>query len=125
MSKSFSLVMILTVAALGLTAPLSAQARSALTVAELEAAVAEQPSAVRMAVQEFLATERAQALADGMGTSVSELSAQVAGLDDAFLTGLAARAATGDEALAGGDGTIVITATTAIIILLLIIILVR
>jgi len=125
MLKPLSLSMIMAVTALGLTAPLSAQARSAVSVAELDAAVAEQPSAVRVAVQEFLATDRAQALADGMGTSVSELSALVAGLDDASLNGIAERAGIGDEALAGGADSIVISATTAIIILLIIIILVR
>jgi len=125
MFKPLSLSMLMAVTAFGLTAPLSAQARSAVSVAELDAAVAEQPSAVRVAVQEFLATDRAQALADGMGTSVSELSALVAGLDDASLNTLAERAGIGDEVLAGGAETIVITATTAIIILLIIIILVR
>ncbi len=125
MSKPFALSMIMAVAALGLTAPLSAQVRSAVSVAELEAAVAEQPSAVREAVGDFLATDRAQALAAGMGMSVSELSAQVASLDDASLNGIAEQAGISDEALAGGSDTIVISATTVIIILLLIILLVR
>ncbi len=125
MFKPLSLSILMAVTALGLAAPLSAQTRSAVSVAELDAAVAEQPSAVRVAVQEFLTTDRAQAVAAGLGTSVSELSAQVAGLDDASLNRIAEQAGIGDEALAGGDGTIVITATTAIIILLIIIILVR
>ena len=121
MFKPLSLSMLLAVTALGLTAPLSAQARSAVSVAELDAAVAERPAPVRAAVLEFLATDRAQAVAAGMGTSVSELSAQVAGLDDASLNRIAEQAGIGDEALAGGADSIVISATTAIIILLIII----
>lgn len=125
MFKPLSLSMLLAVTALGLTAPLSAQTRSAVTVAELDAAVAERPAPVRAAVVEFLTTDRAQAVAAGMGMSVSELSAQVAGLDDASLNRIAEQAGINDEALAGGEQTIVITATTVIILLLLIIILVR
>ena len=125
MFKPLSLSMLMAVTALGLTAPLSAQARSAVSVADLDAAVAERPAPVRAAVVEFLATDRAEAVAAGMRMSVSELSARVAGLDDASLNRLAEQAGIDDEALAGGEGSIVITATTAIIILLLIIILVR
>jgi hypothetical protein len=125
MSKTSALSMFLAVAALGLTAPLSAQDRSAVTVAELDAAVAERPSAVRVAVQKFLSTDRAQALADGMGMSVSELSTQVADLDDASLNRIAEQAGIDDQALAGGADNVVISATTLIIILLLVIILVR
>lgn len=125
MFKPLSLSMLLAVTALGLAAPLSAQTRSAVTVAELDAAVAERPAPVRAAVLEFLATDRAEAVAAGMGMSVSELSAQVAGLDDAALSRIVEQAGIADEALVGGEGTIVITATTVIILLLLIIILVR
>jgi Skp family chaperone for outer membrane proteins len=125
MSKSFWLSMILAVAALGLTAPLSAQTRSAVSVAELDAAVAERPAAVREAVQEFLTTERGQEAADRIGMSASELSARVADLDEASLNRIAEQAGISDEVLAGGADTIVITATTAIIILLLVILLVK
>ena len=125
MFKPLALSMLLAVTALGLAAPLAAQARSAVSVAELDAAVAERPAPVRAAVLEFLATDRAQGVAAGMGMSVSELSAQVALLDDASLNGIAEQAGIDDEALAGGEGTIVITATTVIIILLIIILLVR
>jgi len=117
--------LLMAVAALGVTAPLAAQTRSAVSVADLDAAVAERPSAVREAVGAFLATDQAQDLADGMGMTVTELSAQVAGLDDESLNGFAEQAGISDEALAGGAETIVITATTAIIILLLIILLVK
>ena len=125
MFKPLSLSMLLAVTALGMTSPLSAQARSAVSVTELDAAVAEQQAPVRAAVLEFLATDRAQAVAAGMGMSVSELSAQVAGLDDASLNRIAEQAGIDDEALAGGEGTIVITAGTVILIVLLIILLVR
>lgn len=125
MSKSFKFSLLMAVAALGVTAPLAAQTRSAVSVADLDAAVAERPSAVREAVGAFLTTDRAQELADGMGMTVTELSAQVAGLDDESLNGFAEQAGISDEALAGGAETIVITATTAIIILLLIILLVK
>ncbi|TFH62117.1 MAG: hypothetical protein E4G90_09455 [Gemmatimonadales bacterium] len=125
MSKPFSLSMILAVAALGLTAPLSAQTRSVVSVAELDAAVAERPAAVREAVQEFLTTDRGQEVADRIGMSVSELSAQVADLDEASLIRIAEQAGISDAVLAGGAETIVITATTLIIILLLILLLSR
>ncbi len=124
MSKSFSLSMILAVAALGLTSPLSAQTRSAVSVADLDAAVAERPApAVREAVQEFLTTDRGQKVADGLGMSASDLSARVADLDEASLNRIAEQAGISDEVLAGGADMIVISATSLIIILLLILIL--
>ena len=125
MSKSFWLSMILAVAALGLTAPLSAQTRSAVSVAELDAAVAERPAAVREAVQEFLTTDQGQEAADRIGMSVSELSARVADLDEASLNRIAELAGVSEEALAGGADTIVISVTTVIIILLLVILLAK
>ncbi len=125
MSRRFSLSMILAVAALGLTAPLSAQTRSAVSVAELDAAVAERPAPVLEAIQKFLTTDRGQEVADRIGVSVSELSARVADLDEASLKLIAEQAGLSEEVLAGGVDTIVITATTAIIILLLIILLTR
>jgi hypothetical protein len=60
-----------------------------------------------------------------MGMSVSELSTQVADLDDASLNRIAEQAGIDDQALAGGADNVVISATTLIIILLLVIILVR
>ena len=125
MSKLLSLAMLTAVAVFGLTAPLSAQTRSAVSAAELDAAVAEQPSAVRVAVQDFLTTDRAQALADGMGTSISELSALVAGLDDASLNRIAEQAGIDDSALAGGADQVVISVTALLLILIIIILLVR
>ncbi|NQU41680.1 hypothetical protein HQ520_00230 [bacterium] len=126
MSRFLIISMLMAVAALGMTAPLAAQAdqtRSAVSVADLDAAVAEKPSAVRKAVQEFLTTDGAQKFADGMGMSLTELSAQVAGLDEESLNGLAEQAGISGETLAGGAETIVLTSTTVIIILLLILLL--
>lgn len=125
MFKPFSLSMLLAVTALGLTAPLSAQARSAVSVAEMDAAVAERPAPVRTAVLEFLATDRAQAVAAGMGTNVSELSAQVAGLDDASLNRIAGQAGVDDAALAGGADSVVISVTGLLLIVIIIILLAK
>jgi len=125
MSKPFSLSIIMAVAALGSAAPAFAQTRSVVSSTELDAAVAEQPSAVRKAVREILTTDRAREVANRMGMSVSELSATVGSLDDATLNQIAGQAGISDEVLAGGADTIVISATTAVIILLIIIILVR
>lgn len=123
MFKPLSLSMLLAVTALGLTAPLSAQVRSAVSVAELDAAVAEQPAPVRAAVLEFLATDQAQTVAAGMGMSVSELSAQVAGLDDASLNRVAEQA--GVQAMAGGADSMVISVTALLLIIIIIILLAR
>jgi len=125
MSKLLSLSMLTTIVVFGLTAPLSAQDRSAVSVAELDAAVVAQPTPVRAAVQEFLTTDRAQALAAVMGTNVSELSARVAGLDDASLNRIAEQAGIDDEALAGGADTVVISVTALLLILIIIILLVK
>jgi hypothetical protein len=125
MFKPFSLSMLLAVTALGLTAPLSAQARSAVSVADMDAAVAERPTPVRAAVLDFLATDRAQAVAAGMGMSVSELSAQVASLDDASLNRIAEQAGIDDEALAGGADSVVISVTGLLLIVIIIILLAK
>jgi hypothetical protein len=125
MSKHVSLSLVISFAALGLTAPLSAQVRSAVSSTELEAVVAERPGAVRQAVRDVLATDQAQEVADRMGMSVSSLSALVATLDEASLDRLAKMAGISEETLAGGADKIVISATTVIIVLLLIILVTR
>jgi len=125
MSRPFLLSMTLALATLCLAAPLSAQDRSAVSVAELDAAIAERPADVdvRGAIQEFLATDRGQEVADRMGVSVSDLSDRVANLDDASLNRIADDAGISQEVMAGGANTIVITTTTLIIVLLVIILL--
>ena len=127
MSRPFLLSLTVALAALCLAGPLSAQDRSAVSAAELDAAVAERPADgdVRGAIQEFLATDRGQDLADRMGVSVSDLSNRVANLDDASLNLIARQAGVSQEVLAGGANTIVITTTTLIIVLLVIILLTR
>jgi hypothetical protein len=125
MSKHVSLSFVIAFSALGLTAPLSAQVRSAVSSTELEAVVAERPGAVRQAVRDVLATDQAQEVADRMGMSVSSLSALVATLDEASLDRLAKMAGISEETLAGGADKIVISATTVIIVLLLIILVTR
>jgi hypothetical protein len=122
MSRTLSLSMLVAIAVVGMSAPLAAQSRSAVSVAELDAAVAERPSAVREAVMELLTTERAEEVASRMGVNVSELSARVSGMDQASLDRIADRVGMNDDVLAGGaDERIVISATTLIIILLVLI----
>jgi len=122
MSNRRTLSLLLAAAALGLTAPLHAQGRSAVTTAELEAAVTIRPAGTRQAVRDFLALPEVQKVADRMGVSTTDLSAGVAGLDQASLDQIAQQTVVGDRPLAGGANTIVIS-TTAIIIGLLILIL--
>ncbi len=125
MSKRLSLSMLMAVTALGVTGPLHAQVRSAVSGAELDAAVAARPAASAEAVRKFLATDQAQEAASRLGVSASELSSRVASLDQASLNQIAERTDSRDRILAGGADTIVIGTTTAIIIVLLIILLVR
>ena len=122
MSNHRTLSLLLAAAALGLSAPLYAQGRSAATTAELEAAVAGRPAGTREAVRDFLALPQVQKVADRMGVSTADLSAGVASLDQASLDRIAQQTVVGDRPLAGGANTIVIS-TTAIIIGLLILIL--
>lgn len=122
MSNRRALSLLLAAAALGLTAPLHAQGRSAVTTAELEAAVTIRPAGTRQAVRDFLALPEVQKVADRMGVSTADLSAGVAGLDQASVDRIAQQTVVGDRPLAGGANTIVIS-TTAIIIGLLILIL--
>ncbi len=123
MSKHLTFAPILAVAALGFTAPLLAQGRTAVSASELEVAVAARPAGNRQAVQTFLATDRVQQVAGRMGVSPSELSTRVAALDQASLNRLAEQTKANDRDLAGGSNTIVISTTTIIIALLLIILL--
>jgi hypothetical protein len=121
MSNHRTLSLLLAVAALGLSAPLHAQGRSAATTAELEAAVAGRPAGTREAVRDFLALPQVQKVADRMGVSTADLSAGVASLDQASLDRIAQQTVVGDRPLAGGANIVI--STTAIIIGLLILIL--
>lgn len=111
------------VVALGLASPALAQDRSAVSGAELDAAVLVSPAQGGEAVRQFLSTEQVQKVADELGVSATELSARVAALDDATLARLAQQGELGEQDLAGGADRIVLS-TTAVIIILLIIILV-
>jgi hypothetical protein len=123
MSTHLPLSTIAALAALALASPVLAQDRSAVSVAELDAAVTAAPAPEGEAVRQFLSTEQVQKLAGQMGVSASELSARVAALDDATLSQLAQQSGLADQALAGGGRETVVISTTAIIIILLILIL--
>ena len=110
------------VLAFGLTAPVYAQSRSAVTSADLDAAVVAHPAGNREALQAFLTTDQAQTAAARIGVNPADLSARVSTLDQTSVDLLAQRAGVGDPALAGGDQKVVIS-TTAIIIVLLVLIL--
>lgn len=123
MSKHSALSLIIAVAAFGFTVPLAAQSRSAVSGAELDAAVAARPAGNRDVVQQFLATDQARAAADGMGVSTTELSSRVATLDPETMDRL--RAQLNERVLVGGADTIIISSTVVIIALLIIILLTR
>jgi len=123
MSKYRATSMGLALAALVLAVPAYAQGRSAVTSAELEAAVTARPAGNRDAVRDFLANQQVQSVANRMGVSTRELSAGVATLDQAAVDRIAQQSGVAD--LAGGDEKIVISATVVIIALLIIILLVK
>jgi hypothetical protein len=118
MSKRLPFSLIAAVAALALASPVQAQDRSAVSGAELDAAVVADPAQEGVAVRQFLSTEQVQ-----VGVSAADLAAHVAATDDATLARLAQQGGLDEQALAGGADRIVIS-TTAIIIGLLILILV-
>jgi hypothetical protein len=122
MSRVRSLAIVVTVAILGFAAPLSAQSRTAVSGAELDAAVSTRPAERGQAVRALLSTAQAQAAARQLGVSPTELSARVAGLDNATLEQMAQQAGVADQPLAGGD-TVVISTTLIIIVLLILILL--
>jgi hypothetical protein len=122
MSKRLMQVLFMAVATLGLTAPLAAQARTAVSSVELDAAAARPAAGKGDAVRELLKTDQARKIAGQMGVSEAELSAKVASLDAATLNMLAAQAQAqaGDDALAGGNSVVI--GTTALIIILLVVV---
>ena len=123
MSKRI-LISAIAVAAIGTAAPLAAQERSAVSSAELDAAIGrtiEQRTSDQRAIRDFLESERARAVTANMGVGTEDLTTRVAGLDDATLRRIADAVRDEERVLAGGD-TIVIS-TTAVIIGLLILIL--
>lgn len=105
------------------SAPLAAQSRSAVSSADLNAAVTDARSANQATLLQFLQNDKVIATAKDMGASAEQLSAKVATLDDATLSQLAERTRAADLGLAGGAEYVVLS-TTVIIIILLILILV-
>lgn len=109
-------------ATVGATSPLEAQTRSAVSSAELEAAVIKTPAANQAAVQRFLRDGRVNEIAAKLGIRTADLAAAVRTLDESTLSQVADRTRAADRNLAGGDQIIV--STTVVIIVLLILILI-
>lgn len=124
MSNPVKLFSFMMAAALCAATPLLAQDRTAISGAQLDAAVVAQPRGNRSAVQEVLASPDGQQVAARFGLSPAEVSSRVAALDQATIDLLAERTAPDNRVLAGGADTIVISTTAIIIALLLIILLV-
>ncbi len=108
-------------ASVGTSTRVAAQAGSAVTSAELEAAVLAAPSTNRETVQRFLRDSLVNEVATKMGIRTAELAALASTLDEATLAKVADRTRAADRDLAGGDQVVI--STTAIIIVLLILIL--
>jgi len=123
MSSHSVLSTLAAIVALGLATPALAQDRSAVSGAELDAAVLVSTAQGGEAVRQFLSTVQVQEVADELGVSATELSASVAALDNATLARLAQQGGLAEQDLAGGADTIVLS-TTAVIIILLILILI-
>ncbi|HEX9165001.1 MAG TPA: hypothetical protein VF862_03775 [Gemmatimonadales bacterium] len=126
MSKRLAQVLVMAVATLGLTAPLAAQSRTAVSSAEIDAAVTRPAAGKGDVVRDLLKTDQARKIAGQMGVSEQELSARVNSLDQATLDRLAAQVQgqAGDEALAGGNTVTIGYAALAIILLVVIILLI-
>jgi hypothetical protein len=101
--------------------PLAAQGRSAISGADLRAAVTDTRGANQATVLQFLQNERVVQTAQDMGFGTSELSTRVALLDDATLNQVAERTRAADLGLAGGAEYLVISTTLIIIVLLILI----
>lgn len=117
MPKIIPVALFVALAAITVSAPLSAQGRSTVDATVLNAAVAELPTTRRAAVAAVLTSDRAVAVAKRLGLSAEDVSARVAALDDQSVQQL------DDRILAGGDSTVVIRTTTIIIVLLVLILL--
>ena len=124
MSKRLMLFLVMAGAMLGLTTPLPGQSRTAVSAAELDAAVTTPATRRGDAVRDILKTDQARQIAGRMGVSEAEFSAKVASLDPATLNMLAAQAQVDDEALAGGNTVTIGYAALAIILLVVIILLI-
>jgi hypothetical protein len=101
--------------------PLAAQSRSAVSAADLRAAVTDSRGENQATVLQFLQNDRVIETASDMGISTADLSTRVVTLDDATLNQIADRTQAADLGLAGGAEYVVISTTLIIIILLLLI----
>jgi len=107
--------------ALALSAPLAAQGRSAVTPADLDAAVANRQSEARARVEQFVNTAEVQDAARKLGVSTATLSAKVAELDSASLATVAQQIDLAQAPLAGGFSILGIGLVGIAIIVLLIV----
>lgn len=117
MLKFNPVALFVVLAAAAVTTPLSAQSRSTVSSATLEATVMARPTANRAAVTAVLTSSQAVATAQRLGVGAAELSDRVAALDDTAVQEMS------DRILTGGSSTILISTTTVIIFLLLLILL--
>lgn len=124
MTKLSNVLALAALAAVASSTPASAQQKSIVGTQALDAAVTAAPSSDRAVVTTFLSSEATRQAASQMGVNAADLTAGVAAMDDAKLSGIAQRISANDAALAGGANTVVLTTTTLLIIALLIIILV-
>jgi hypothetical protein len=115
-SKMLPMSLLVAAATMTLSAPLTAQGKSTISSAALDAAVAARPAGNRAVVTSALSSTQAVAAAGRLGMNSDQLTARIAALDDVSAQQLA------DRILAGGRANLVIS-TTAIIIILLILIL--
>jgi hypothetical protein len=122
MSKRFPTV--IAALALVLTAPLAAQGRSAVSPADLDAAIATSQSETRTRVEQFIKLPEVRDAALKLGVSEATLSARVAELDGKTLASVAQQIDMADEALAGGFSILGIglVGTLLIIIILILVI---
>ena len=110
---------------LGAAAPVGAQETHVVERGELERATAaadRSDQARRQAIRSVLERDEVRSVAETHGIDLVRAKDAVATLDGSGLKRVAAQAERVDEALAGGDTTIVIGTTTLIIALLVLII---
>ena len=88
--------------ALAVSAPLAAQGRSAVSSADLDAAVATSQSETRTRVEQFVKTAEVRDAAEKLGISQATLSAKVAELDETTLNTVAQQIDLAQAPLAGG-----------------------
>jgi len=119
MSKRFPILIATLV--LAVSAPLAAQGRSAVSSADLDAAVATSQSETRVRVEQFVNTAQVRAAAEKLGISQATLSAKVAELDSTSLNAVARQIDLAQAPLAGGFSILGIGLVGIAVIILLIV----